>query len=540
MINFNKKRTQRIISSIIILLLAAALVLTSIAVYADDEVADAAAEESADAAADESADAADEDSNSSEDGSADTVTDGVFVGDINISGMTYDEANDAVKTLVKERKSVGVTIDIDGEAVTTTIGDLGYKWSNREIIEEAVSLGKTGNVIKRYKDTLDLANEDKVYEVEMSITSDDVCDALDEICSPYNVEAVNATLTRSGGSFVITDEVDGLSIDIETTAAEIYDYITTQWDGDSDLSFTATTQVETADVTAEDCALVGSTPMGTYTTYFSTSYTNRCLNIKNGAEHLDGSVIYPGEQYSVNEHLEERNAENGYYLAGTYVDGTTQDSYGGGICQVSSTLYNALLLAEIEIVERSPHSMTVSYVPLSQDAAIAGNYKDLVFENNTEAPIYIEAIYGSGYITFNVYGYDTRDSGRTIKYVSETTSTTEPGEDITESDEYPEGYEEIVSTGHTGYTARLWKYVYQDGELVSEEIVNTSTYSATDTEIIVGTGESEDEDDEDSDDEDDEDSDDDEEETTKKKSSDSDDDEEETTTKKKKSSDSDD
>ena len=102
--------------------------------------------------------------------------------------------------------------------------------------------------------------------------------------------------------------------------------------------------------------------MGSYYTSFSvgTSYDNRNNNIKHGAEVLDGILLYPGEQYSLNEHLAPWTAENGWYPAGTYVDGGVADSYGGGICQVSSTLYNALLEAEIIVVERYSHSMSVA------------------------------------------------------------------------------------------------------------------------------------------------------------------------------------
>ena len=501
--NFHNKKVQRIISAVIVIIIVLAMIATTIFAYADD---------------------------TEDEEITGTVTDGVYVEETDISSMTYDEALAAVKEYVKSITSTEVTLNVNGNEVTTTVGKLGYKWSNKDIIEEAVTLGKSGNVVKRYKDVLDLKEEGKVYELEMSISEDTIEEKVEELCSEYNVEAQNATLTKSGSSFVITDEVEGTLVDSAATAEEIYNYICNEWDKSSSITIDVATDVDEPEVTAEDCELVSTTPMGTYTTYFSTggNYANRCLNIQNGAEHLDGSVIYPGESYSVNEHLEERNAENGYYLAGTYVDGTTQDSYGGGICQVSSTLYNALLLAEIDITKRSPHSMSVSYVPLSQDAAIAGDYKDLVFENNTEAPIYIEAIFSSGgSITFNVYGYDTRDSGRTVEYVSKTTSTTSPEVNVTKSDEYPEGYEEIVSTGHTGYTAELWKYVYQDGELVSEEKVNSSTYAATDTEKIVGTGKSDDEEETEEETEKDEDEDE-EETTTKKKSKKSD----ETTTKK--------
>ena len=117
-------------------------------------------------------------------------------------------------------------------------------------------------------------------------------------------------------------------------------------------------------------------------------------------------------------------AENGYAMAGSYLNGEVVDSMGGGICQVSTTLYNAVLRAELEVVERSPHSMTVHYVELSEDAAIAGTYKDIKITNNYSTPIYIEGTTAGKTLTFTIYGKETRPSNRTLAFESETLSTT--------------------------------------------------------------------------------------------------------------------
>ena len=127
-----------------------------------------------------------------------------------------------------------------------------------------------------------------------------------------------------------------------------------------------------------------------------------CLNV------VDGLVVYPGETISVSEAIGPTTAENGYYPAGSYENGTTVETYGGGICQVSTTLYNAVIRAELEIVTRAAHSMIVSYVEPSMDAAIADGIKDLQFKNNQETPIYIEGYTSGGIIYFNIYGKETR------------------------------------------------------------------------------------------------------------------------------------
>lgn len=107
-------------------------------------------------------------------------------------------------------------------------------------------------------------------------------------------------------------------------------------------------------------------------------------NVENGASLINGTLLYPGDSFSVYSKVAPFTADNGYHLAGSYSNGQTVQTYGGGICQVSTTLYNAVLRAELNVTERSNHSMTVHYVPLSADAAISGTDKDLKFTNNLD------------------------------------------------------------------------------------------------------------------------------------------------------------
>ena len=144
-----------------------------------------------------------------------------------------------------------------------------------------------------------------------------------------------------------------------------------------------------------------------FSTDFSSSAAGRATNVKNACSLINGSVIYPGEQFSVYEAISPITTDNGYQIAGAYENGQVVDSVGGGVCQVATTLYNAVIRAELDIVQRYNHSMIVSYVKPSDDAAIAGTYKDLKFKNNLDNPVYIEGYCSGGIITFNVYGVET-------------------------------------------------------------------------------------------------------------------------------------
>lgn len=417
------------------------------------------------------------------------IKEGVYIGGVDVSNLTYKEAEEAIQKKVKEATGVKVSLKVNNDIVETTLKELGYKWANKEVLDEAVELGKSGNVIKRYKDDLDLKKEGMKYDLKMDFNQDTLKKKLEKQCAPYNIEAKNASLKATGHGFEIIPEKEGCVVDYDMTTSNLYEYVTEKWDGKSDIDFETVTEISKPKYTSKDCKKVSDEPMGSWTTNFTTgtAYDNRNLNIKNGAEKLNGQVLYPGESFSCNEHLAPWTEDNGWYPAGTYVDGGVADSLGGGICQVSSTLYNALLRAELKITKRFSHSMAVSYVDLAADAALAGDYKDLVFENDTDAPVYVQGVYNpGGSITFNIYGHDTRKQSHSVKYESELVSTTPIKTETKKDPTKPVGFTE-TTPGHTGYVAKLWKITYEDGKEVNREVLHTSTYAMSPTKKIVGT-----------------------------------------------------
>ena len=155
-----------------------------------------------------------------------------------------------------------------------------------------------------------------------------------------------------------------------------------------------------ADIGDEDLLKVGDV-LGSFTTSFASSGANRSKNVANGCRLIDGTTLYPGEEFSAIDKITPFTEANGYEFAGSYVAGQVVDTVGGGICQVSSTLYNAVLRAELEVTERNNHSMIVTYVNKSADAAISeSSHKNFRFVNNTEYPIYIEGYTEGKKITF--------------------------------------------------------------------------------------------------------------------------------------------
>ena len=414
---------------------------------------------------------------------------GIYIEDIDVSGMTAEEATAAVEDYLTKMQTMPVVLRAaQGNEIEVTAADFGMEWSNTDIVEEALSVGTTGNPIARYKELKDLETNGMVYHLEYNFDDALVSQVIQEKCAEFDQHAQNATMERVNGEFVIHEEVAGAVID-EAASVEAIKTALSSAENVSEEGFTIdlVAKVEEPVGKAEDLLLVKDL-LGSFTTSYSSSGKARSANVANGAALINGSVIYPGEEYSFYDNVKPFTYDNGYFMAGSYLSGMVVDSMGGGICQVSTTLYNAVLMAELEVTERHNHSMIVTYTQVSGDAAISESAgKDFRFINNTEYPIYIEGITGEDKkITFNIYGVETRDENRTIEYVNEILQVIHPDyEKIIPDAGQGVGYVKVQSA-HVGYKAQLWKVVYVDGVEVSREQVNSSSYSMSPRTAIVG------------------------------------------------------
>lgn len=414
---------------------------------------------------------------------SDTIPERVYFGSISGGGLTMEEASEEIEAYIEELSDTEIILLAGENELETTAGELGLSWSNPEIVEEAAGLGKSGNLVVRYKAMKDLEHEDKVYNIGFSVDAMKVAELLENNLETLNTKAVDAGLKREGGAFVIIPGSQGVTVNVKDSVEIVENYFTAEWNKEKGRISLAAEVVEPKG-TEEELAKVKDV-LGSYHTNFSSSSSGRVTNVNIGADRINGSVIYPGEQFSVYEAVSPFTPENGYKLAGAYENGQTVESYGGGICQVSTTLYNAVIRAELEIKERFAHSMIVTYVDPSADAAIAGTYKDLKFVNNTGAPIYIEGYTSGKELYFTIYGHETRDSNRVVSFVSETTSSTDPGIEFKAVDA-PIGSITRVQGSHEGKSAKLWKIVTVNGEEVSREVFNNSSYAASPAVYEVG------------------------------------------------------
>lgn len=357
--------------------------------------------------------------------------------------------------------------------------DTTYKLDGDKIV---FTKGKTGKKVDLddIKDQIELALKnydfDKVIQGKMvnSKPSElNIESVHEEICH----EMVNATLDRNNNYAIVESRV-GVDFDLET-AKKMFN------DAAEGTSVNVPATITQPKVTTESLRdnLFKDT-LGSYTTSVSGTSVRR-NNVKLAGNYCSGTILLPGEEFSYNNVVGERTEARGFGAAGAYVAGETVDVVGGGVCQPSSTLYNAVMLANLEVTERSPHSYVSGYVPIGRDAMVSWGSSDFKFKNTTDYPIKVVSSYSNHRLTMKIMG--TNLENITVKITSERLSskpyTTKEIQDST----LEVGKRVVETSGYTGATAQSYRYVYKDGVLIKSGKEAYSSYK-TRTEVVrVGT-----------------------------------------------------
>lgn len=416
------------------------------------------------------------------------IADSVTIGGIDVSGMTKDEADAAIRQLVENRAADTVTLTAGSKEINITAEEAGFSIANPNVTEMALLYGNTGNLLERYMDKKDIeAGNIKDFSVAYTADAAKISEFLSAHKAELETETVDNGLRRENGAFVFIEGEAGTELKVDESVGAVKSYFENDFIDGGEAKVALETDVDEPKGTKEELSAVKDT-LGTYSTYFGDSDAGRAQNVRRGAELVNGVLLYPGETISIGDQTNPCTVENGYAEASAYENGEVVQSVGGGICQVSTTLYNAVIRAELEVVERYAHSMTVTYVKPSMDAALADGVKDFQFKNNQDTPIYVEMLAEGGYVYATVYGKETRNPNRTVDFESEVTETIEPTIVLNEDGALPVGTVTRTSQSpHTGYTARLWKIVKVNGVEQSREIFNNSKYRATNDVYSVGT-----------------------------------------------------
>lgn len=258
----------------------------------------------------------------------DTILAGVYADDISLGGMTVEEAKDMMDQKIAEWSGRQITlIAVGGNEVQITPADVGFHWNNPEVIDEAASIGQHGNIVQRYKVSRDLQHENRVLPLKFSCDEELLRLVLADQCSVYNHEASDATLTRENDAFIVNPGQNGEKVDEDASLQLVEDYLCNGWDKENGRIELIVTVAE-ARGTTEELSKVKDV-LGTFSTSFKTSGSGRSANVRNGCALINGTTLYPGDEFSTYDAVSPFSEANGYFLAGSYLNGQVVDSLGG-------------------------------------------------------------------------------------------------------------------------------------------------------------------------------------------------------------------
>lgn len=313
------------------------------------------------------------------------------------------------------------------------------------------------------------------YEVSTELSETPAID-IDKIAAEAIGEGTSAMVDKTDGETIIPEK-PGVQFDVEEARSII-------GDGSAE-SYTIPATVTPAKVTAEDLKeVLFRDTLAQASTNLDEGNVPRTNNVRLASASINGTILNPGDEFSYNGVVGERTEARGYKPAGAYVNGQVVDEFGGGVCQPSSTLYMAVLRADLEVTERHNHSFTVAYTPLGEDATVDYGNLDFRFKNDTDYPIKIVAEQTNGQMIMTIIGTKTTD--KTVKTRTDVLATYTPETVEKKDNSMKVGESRVETTPITGYSTRTYKIITENGE-TTEELANSSNYVKRDKVVYVGT-----------------------------------------------------
>ena len=445
----------------------------------------------------------------------DKIINGVTILGIDVSKQSKEDAIQTVTNYISKNIPEEIKLKHNDYETSIASESLSISFDIEKAVNQAYDIGRSGNilqnnleVIKTIFNPVDITADLSLDEEQLKASLNDISSKLPDtiIQSSYYIEDNNLILTKGRTGFVvnvdemandlitriqnlevnnnqielITEEQSPNPLDIDAIHNEIYKQATdayfTQdpyavYPSENGLDFAISVDEAKAMLEQEQeeyviplqvlypnvtTNMIGQEAfpdlLSSFPTYYSTRDTDRTTNLILAANKINGTVVMPGEVFSYNTVVGERTIAAGYKEAPIYVSGEVVDGLGGGICQVTSTLYNAVVYANLEIVERSNHQFVPSYVTASRDATVVYGSIDFKFKNNRNYPIKIMCSVSNGVVNFEIYGLKTADD-----------------------------YEVEISSRITSQTANYtnseaYKILKKNGQVVSTTLLSRDTY----------------------------------------------------------------
>jgi vancomycin resistance protein YoaR len=409
-----------------------------------------------------------------------TFYDGISVDGINLGGLTMEQAQSLFAERDAQENALFYVDLFAGEARWRISSEQVELHRNTDTtLRQAYAIGRTGSLEERYKAVSALSDNAKSYNTSMWYDKTTVRNLVNTVASRLTVESRDAGVAGfdfQTRQFTFIDELPGQRVDADA----LYSNVTNALDTKSRDSQAVIAPIEVNIIHVQPTVTRDQVPymygkIASFTTQ-TTSNANRNNNIQLAAAAVNGSVLQPDEIISFNEKTGQRTPAKGYKDAGAIKNGALVEEPGGGVCQVSTTLFNALVRSNLSIVTRNPHAWPVDYVHRGEDAMVNWPDQDMKMKNTTGSPIYIIGSYSNRTLSFEVYGL-TLGTGEVIDLESVTTKTTPPSDPVyTKNSSLAAGTSVTKIQARTGYEVTTYKVLYRNGKEVSREVFYTSKY----------------------------------------------------------------
>ncbi len=475
------------------------------------------------------------------------IVKGIYIENVDVSNITEEEAKSILTELSDKTKQNEILFKYKEIETPITYEALEVNFDIDSAIKEAYSLGRSGNIFQNNFEILKTWINGKKIKLNFNIDEDvikQVCEninntSVDAVVEPsYYVEnekliitsgkkgikvkedellqTIRDTIKINGDSSVIidvkVDEVEPSAIDLEKIRSEIYKevkdaYYTTN-------PFTIYPEVNGVDFDIENAKTIISEPkeqyeipliitkanktvqeigteafpdlLATFSTNYNAGDTNRTTNLKLSAGKINGTVLLPGDEFSYNKVVGERTIEAGYKMAATFSGGKVVDGLGGGICQISSTLYDAVVMANLDVTVRRNHQFVTSYLPGGKDATVVWGSQDFKFVNSRKYPVRITATVSGGVATVQVWGVK-EEVEYDITIETKKTATIPYTTQYVKDSTLPKGTQKVVQNGNNGSKYEAYKVMRLNGEVVSRTLLSKDTYNAKNKIVKIGT-----------------------------------------------------
>lgn len=410
------------------------------------------------------------------------IYDGIYINDIDVGGMTKEEA----AKVLYERFSLpiqnkNIKLIYNDKSYTLSFKELNAKYNIDESVAKAFNYGKDGNLLNKTMNRRKIKKENYKIQLGFSYDFNKVDELVKNISSDINVNGKDASITYDNGKFKVSNDVSGLKVNEEKLKGLIKKEIEPNSKVDK---INIPVDVVEARIKSEMLSKV-NTKISTFTTYYRASDVDRTENLRIACSAINGVLLMPGETFSMNKALGPRLAEKGYKEAPVIIESKVIPGLAGGICQVTTTVYNAALLANLPIVERSQHGLVVSYTGPGRDATISGNEIDLKFKNSNKYPIYIQSYLNNGGVVVNLFGANEHP-GQSVEIVTEIYERVKADVEYIDDNTLGDDSSVVEQRPIEGIKSKTYKKIYQDGNLVRTDLVSKDYYKPVKGKIRVG------------------------------------------------------